>query len=144
MPLTVDQLRRATEPGDLPADVAAQVLADFARYVRGEGTITLDQAFGVRVPSGGDPWFARLARDRRDQAIRDLGEMLQPFGSASEKADAVRLKIQRYRPTWYRRDQYLEFPRTDDPIVRLLFTAFKACDGAIPDSPGHLRKMLAA
>src|ERR1700730_9876784 len=98
MPLTLDQLRRSTEPGDLPADVAAQVLVDFARYVRGEGTITLDQTFGVCVPSGGDPVCARLARDRRDAAIRALGEMLQPFGTASEKADAVRLKIQRYRP----------------------------------------------
>ena len=144
MPLTLDQIRRATEPGDLPADVAAQVLVDFARYVRGEGTITLDQAFGVCVPSGGDPWFARLARDRRDQAIRDLGEMLQPFGTASEKADAVRLRIQRYRPTWQRRDQYLDAPRSDNPIDRLLFAAFRACDGSIPDSPGHLRKMLAA
>src|SRR3984893_4317455 len=106
MPLTLDQFRRATEPGDMPADVAAQVLADFARYVRGEGAITLDQAFGVCVPSGGDPWFARLARARRGQAIRAFGEMLQPFGIASERADAVRLRIQRYRPTWQRRDQY--------------------------------------
>lgn len=144
MPLTVDQLRRATESGDLPADVAAQVLVDFARYVRGAGAITLDLAFGVRVPSGGDPWFARLARDRRDQAIRALGEMLRPFGSASEKADAVRLKIQKYRATWQRRDQYLDALRTDNPIDRLLFAAFRACDGSIPDSPDHLRKLLAA
>jgi hypothetical protein len=49
MSLTLDQLRRATEPGDLPADVAAQVLVDVARWVRGEGAITLDQAFGVCV-----------------------------------------------------------------------------------------------
>ncbi|SIO51192.1 hypothetical protein SAMN05443247_06900 [Bradyrhizobium erythrophlei] len=144
MPLTIDQLRRATEVGDLPADVAAQVLVDFARYVRGEGAITMDQALGLCVPSGGDPWFVRLARDRRDEAIRALGEMLQPFGTASDKADAVRLKIQRYRPTWHRRDQYLDAPRAENPIDRLLFTAFKACDGAIPDSPDHLRKMLAA
>jgi hypothetical protein len=142
--LTLDQLRRATEPGDLPADVAAQVLVDFARYVRGEGAITLDQAFGVCVPSGCDPWFARLARDRRDQAIRDLGETLQPFGSASEKADAVRLRIQRYRPTWHRRDQYRDAPFTDNPIDCLLFAAFRACDGSIPDSYNHLRKLLAA
>jgi hypothetical protein len=144
VPLTLDQLRRATEPGDLPADVAAQVLVDFERYVRGEGTITLDQAFGVCVPSGGDPWFARLARDRRDQAIRDLGEMLQPFGTASERADAVRLRIQRYRPTWNRSDQHRDAPRADNPIDRLLFAAFRACDGSIPDSPDHLRKLLAA
>jgi hypothetical protein len=144
MPLTFDHLRRATEPGDLPADVAAQVLVDFARYVRGEGNITLDQAFGVCVPSGGIPWFARLARDRRDQAIRDLGEMLQPLGTATEKADAVRLRIQRYRPTWQRRDQYLDALLSDNPIDRLLFIAFRACDGSIPDSPDHLRKLLAA
>src|ERR1700676_3421020 len=144
MPLTLDQIRRTTEAGDLPADAVATVLADVTRYFVGAGAITLDQAFGVCVPSGGDPWFARLARDRRDQAIRDLGEMLQPFGSASERADAVRLRIQRYRPTWHRRDQYMDAPRADNAIDRLLFAAFKACDGAIPDSPDHLRKMLAA
>jgi len=143
--LTLDQLRRATEPGDLPADVAAQVLADFARYVRGAGAIRLDEAFGLCVPSGGDPWFTRLARDRRDGAIRELGELLQPFGTASEKADAVRLRIHRYRPTWQRRDQYLDdAPRTADRIDRLLFAAFRAGDGLIPDSPDHLRKLLAA
>jgi hypothetical protein len=144
MPLTPDQLRRATEPGILPADVAAQVLVDFERYVRGEGVITLDQAFGVCVPSGGDPWFARLARDRRDDALRALGDILRPIGTASEKADAVRLNIQRYRSTWHRRDQHHDAPRSDNPVDRLLFTAFRACDGVIPDSPDHLRKVLAA
>jgi hypothetical protein len=144
MPLTLDQIRRTTEAGELPADAVATVLADVTRYFVGAGAITLDQAFGVCVPSGGDPWFARLARDRRDQAIRDLGDMLQPFGTASEKADAVRLRIQRYRPTWQRRDQHLEAPRTDNLMDRLLFAAFRACDGSIPDSPDHLRKLLAA
>ena len=105
MPLTLEQLRRASEAGDLPADVAAQVMADFRSYLRGEGRITLDQAFGLIGPSGCDPWFVRLARDRRDQAIRALGEALCPCGTVSEKADAVRTKIQRYRSTWRRRDQ---------------------------------------
>ena len=144
MPLTLDQIRRTTEAGELPADAVATVLADVTRYFVGAGAITLDQAFGLCVPSGGDPWFAKLARDRRDQAIRELGEMLQPFGKASEKADAVRLRIQRYRSTWNRRDQYLDALLTDNPIDRLLFVAFRACDGSIPDSPDHLRKLLAA
>jgi hypothetical protein len=144
MPLSVDQFRRATEAGDLPADVVAQVMVDFARYVLGKGAITLDQAFGVCVPSGGDPWFARLARDRRDEAIRALGKILRPCGTATEKADAVRIHIQRYRSTWLRRDQHHDAPRSDNPADRLLFAAFKACDGVIPDSPDHLRKMLAA
>jgi hypothetical protein len=122
----------------------ATVLADVTRYFVGVGAITLDQAFGVCVPSGGDPWFAKLARGRRDQALRDLGEMLQPLRTASDKADAVRRRIQRYRETWRRRDQHLDAVGTDDPIHRLLFAAFKACDGSIPDSPDHLRKMLAA
>jgi hypothetical protein len=144
MPLTLDQIRRTTEAGDLPADAVATVLADVTRYLLGAGAITLDQAFGLCVPSGGDPWFARLARDQSDRAIRDLGEMLQPFGTATDKADAVRLKIQRYRPTWHRRDQYLDGPRADNPIDRLLFVAFRGRGGSIPDSPDHLRKLLAA
>jgi hypothetical protein len=143
MPLTIDQIRRTTEAGELPADAVATVLADIKRYILAAGAVTLDQAFGVSIPSGGDPWFARLARERRDDALRALAEMLQPFGTASDRADALRLKIQRYRPTWQRRDQYLDAARTNNPIDGLLFAAFKACDGAIPDSPDHLRKMLA-
>lgn len=144
MPLTLDQLQRASEPGDLPADVAAQVLVDFAHYARRGGAVTLDQAFGVWGPSGCDPWFAKLARNRRDQALRELGDILQPIGTTSEKADAIRLKIQRYRPIWRRRDQHLDEPRTDNPIDRLLFVAFRSGDGSIPDSPNHLRKILSA
>ena len=70
MPLTIDQMRRASEAGDLPADVAAQVLVDFAEYVRGEGGITLDHAFGLNGPSGCDPWFVKLARERCRTALR--------------------------------------------------------------------------
>jgi hypothetical protein len=144
MPLTVDQLRRTTEAGQLPADAVATVLADATRYVLAAGTITLDQAFGLCVPSGGDPWFAKLARDRRDDALRTLGEMLRPCGTATERADALRANIQRYRSTWLRRDQHHNAPRSGNPVDRLLFAAFKAGDGVIPDSPDHLRKMLAA
>ena len=142
MPLTLDQIRRTTEAGELPADAVATALADVTRYVLGAGAITLDQAFGVRVPSGCDPWFTRLARDRRDKAIRALGEMLT--GTTSEKANMVSRKIRKYRPTWQRRDQHLAAAPTDDPCDRLLFAAFRACDGSIPDSPDHLRKLLAA
>ena len=53
MPLTLDQIRRTTEAGELPTDAAATVLADATRYILAAGAITLDQAFGVNVPSGG-------------------------------------------------------------------------------------------
>src|SRR3984893_9734188 len=103
MPLTLDQLRRATEPGDLPADVAAQALVDFARYVRGEGTITLDQAFGVGVPAGGEPWFVTLARDHRDGAIRKFAETIcRPGSAVCDQIDALRVEFRRFGRGWSR------------------------------------------
>jgi hypothetical protein len=170
MTLTLDQLRRARraieEEEGLPADVAAQVLVDFADYTRNEGRMTLDQAFGLNGPSGCDPWHVRLARERRDQAIGAIGEALCPTGTISEKADVVRAAVQRYRSTtWLRRDQHrctgalAPFWEADSPaaaargagrsasreaIDHLLFVAFCAADGAIPDSFERLRKILAA
>src|SRR5258708_6152720 len=46
MPLTLDQIKRTTEAGELPADAVATVLNDVTRYLLGAGAITLDQAFG--------------------------------------------------------------------------------------------------
>ncbi|MEH2468971.1 hypothetical protein V1281_001773 [Nitrobacteraceae bacterium AZCC 2161] len=144
MPLTFDQIQRAAEADIMPADVAASVLAAGWEYIKAEGKISIEQAFGVAVPSGGEPWHVRLGRHRRDQALRSLGEVLQPVGTTSDRADAVRHRIQRYRSTWQRRDQYLDAPPAADPVDALLFVAFRACGGSIPDSPDHLRKLLAA
>lgn len=143
MPLTIDQMRRASEAGDLPADVAAQVLVDFAEYVRGEGGITLDQAFGLNGPSGCDPWFVKLARERCRTALRTAADLLCPCGTISDRADALRARIQRYRATWLRRDQHRSATTSTDPIDRQMFAAFRAADGAIPDSFERLRKLLA-
>lgn len=144
MPLTLDQLRRTCDEAEgLPADVAAQVLEDFARYVRNGGRITLDQAFGLCGPSGCTPWYEKLALERLYVVLRDLAEELCPGGSNAEKSDALRLRIIRYRPTWNRRDQHLQQSTATDSVSRLLFAVFRAADGDVPDSPSHLRKILA-
>jgi hypothetical protein len=142
MPLTLDQLRRATEPGDLPADVAAQVLFDFSRYVRCEGTITLDQAFGACVPAGGEPWFVTLARDRRDGAIRKFAETICPGSAVCDQIDAIRVEFRRFDRGWSR-GRFREASRLSI-IDRMLFEIFGAGDflGAVPTSPDHLRKIL--
>jgi hypothetical protein len=145
VPLTFDQIQRAAAADDMPADVAAAFLVAGQEYFKAGGRITLEQAIGVAVPSGGDPWYVRLARQRRDQALRLLGEMLVPVGTATDRADAVSRQIRRYREgAWRRRDQHRDTPHSADPIDGLLFAAFRACDGSIPDSPDHLRKLLAA
>jgi hypothetical protein len=142
MPLTVDQLRRATEPGDLPADVAAQVLVDFAGFARGEGSITLDQAFGVCVRAGGEPWFVTLARDRRDDAIRKFAETICPGGAVCDRIDALRVEFRRFGRGWSR-GRFREVGRLSN-IDRSLFDIFGAGDslGPVPESPDHLRKIL--
>lgn len=148
MPLTLDHLRRAKAQaaGSLPADVAAQVLEDFAEYIRREGSITLDRACGLIGPSGCDPWFVVLRLERRDAALRIAAELLCPCGTISEKADALRKRIrQRYRSKWLRRDQYLDAPTAGaDPIDQQLFAAFRAAEGQIPDAFETLRKILSA
>lgn len=143
MPLTLDQLRRATEAGMLPADVAAEVLADFKRYVDAQGALTLEQVFGLCGPSGSDPWHAILRRERRDQALQQLAEALCPDGTTADKTDALRRRINRYLPTWRRRDQYCEEPPSPDRVDRLLFEAFQAGNGNLPDSPRQLRRIIA-
>jgi hypothetical protein len=140
--LTLDQLKRSTEPGDLPADVAVQVLADFARYVRGEGTVTLDRAFGVCVPAGGEPWFITLQRNRRDDAIRKFAETICPGGAVCDRIDAVLVEFRRFGRGWSR-GRFREAARLSN-IDRLLFEIFSAGDslGPVPESPDHLRKIL--
>lgn len=145
MPLTFEQIQRAAEADVMPADVAAAFVVAGQKYFKEAGKISLEQAIGVAVPAGGDPWFARIARERRDAALRSLGELLLPTGTARDRADAVSRQVRRYRAgDWRRRDQYAAAPHSVDPIDGLLFTAFHACDGAIPDSPDYLRKMLVA
>jgi hypothetical protein len=96
-----------------------------------------------RPTSGSDPWFVKLANERRDEHLRDGGA--NAGGSIAKQADAVRLAINIYRPTWNRRDQFLDAP-PNDPRTQWLFGAFSEARLAgtdLPDSPDHLRKILA-
>jgi hypothetical protein len=142
MPLTLDQIRRTTEAGELPADAVATVLADVTRYFVGAGTITLDQAFGVCVRAGGEPWFVTLQRDRRDDAIRKFAEKICPGGAVCDRIDAVRVEFRRFGRGWSR-GRFREAARLSN-IDRLLFDIFGAGDslGPVPESPDHLRKIL--
>jgi hypothetical protein len=143
MPLTFDHWRRALEaqPGHLPDDVVRLVLECFESYLRGAGKgVTLDQAFGASGPSGKDPWFVELGRERRDCALGKLGAVLRPGGSVSEKAEAVQRAARRYEPTWNRRDQFRAAPAPGDAERYWLFMARR--EGVIPDSIDRLRKII--
>lgn len=142
MPLTLDQIRRTTEAGELPADAVATVLADVTRYFVGAGAITLDQAFGVCVLAGGEPWFITLQRNRRDDAIRKFAETICSGGAVCDRIDAVRVEFRRFGRGWSR-GRFREAGRLSN-IDRLLFDIFGAGDslGPVPESPDHLRKIL--
>jgi hypothetical protein len=145
MPLTLNHLRRARgQPGNMPADVVAEVLVCVGKWVAGaDKGVTLEDAFGVAVPPGGQPWFAILARERRDEAICKIAQAACPIGCVSEQADAALREIRRYAPTWRRRDQYRHDPPADESsIVFWLFEANRC--GSIPDSADRIRKILSA
>src|SRR5579859_7459223 len=101
MPLTLDHWRRvlAAPPGQMPPDVAQAVMSAFEHYVRNaDKGMTLDRAFGAAGPSGGDPWYVKLSRDRRNDAFRELAEMVCNGGSMRQMAAAASREVQRYRP----------------------------------------------
>jgi hypothetical protein len=149
MPLTLDQFRRAhdAQPGRLPADVVECVVSCFEFYISNahKSGMTLEKAFGASGASGCDPWWVKLANERRDRYLCDGGA--EAGGSIAKQADAVRLAINVYRPTWNRRDQFLAAPPNDDPRTLWLFGAFSQARLAgtdLPDSPAHLRKIISA
>jgi hypothetical protein len=82
MPLTLDMFCRALDapPGHLPADVVECVVACFEFYVGNvhKPGMTMDKAFGVSGPSGCDPWHVKLAIERRDHVLRELGVAIVP------------------------------------------------------------------
>lgn len=160
VPLTLDQMRRAIEADDLPADVAAVVLADFKTFVRGQGRVKFDAAFGFDG-SGNNPWPS-IRSWWCKKALRAADAALCPPGtSVVERSDKLRLEIRRYGSTTWARDQRRavagvlapieSLPTADDvwhratsmEINRLLFVAFQAVGGDVAESPEHLRKILA-
>jgi hypothetical protein len=157
-PATLDRFRRilANAECGLPPDNddAAWCFARLVDYVSHahEPGRSIDAAFGVTSSAGDELWWRTIARERRDQAMRDLASMLCPAGTLADREIAVRAELRRYDRRWQRVDRFAATmpPNYSGRIEALLFRAFEAANRvgesitaqAIPIGRTQLRKIL--
>ncbi|MGI4944431.1 MAG: hypothetical protein ACRYHQ_28380 [Janthinobacterium lividum] len=81
----------------------AEVLA---RYEAGaEDGLTLDRAFGLAPPAGGEPWWDAERRTRRDAAIRALHEQCFADLGVTKAAQQIASRGRRLQATAWQREQ---------------------------------------
>lgn len=115
-------------------------LADrLASYLNSRGGLTLDEALGIAVTQGGEAWWTREARERRDAAYRDLARMMVG-ASVAMICRAVTL----YGETRWRRDKALTAMPANYSDTRraALFAIYREGDGRIPASPKQIMRIL--
>jgi hypothetical protein len=135
MQFTLDHWRRAraADPGRSPTDLVEAVMRAFEMYVRNaDSGMTLDRAFEAVGPSGGDPWYVTLSRERRNGHMRAMADAACPDGTLEAKTDAYRREMRR------RQSSASPFRAFVDAIHR----EGKLC--GIPDNPDTIRKILSA
>jgi hypothetical protein len=138
MPLTLDDWRRAlaAPPGQMPADVVDAVMIAFECYLRNAPDgMTLNRAFEAAGPSGGDPWYKKLARERLHRALRELAGVVCPTGSRRRMASAALLEVRRYRPN------NVGTPARLRGLLEIIHREGALCE--IPQSPDTIENILA-
>ncbi|UYO37486.1 hypothetical protein KQX62_12025 [Rhodopseudomonas palustris] len=121
-------IRAAAVLGDPPA--AADVAWCFARfvdYVTAAPAISIEEAFGLCVDRGGEPWWRSLARERRDTALRELANEVAPAARRGHRVAELQRRLRLYERRWSRVDQHRSV-MPDDYRGRpdaLLFTIFR-------------------
>ncbi len=123
----------------MPPDVLEEIGRCFECYARAGGMLSLEEAFGLKCSEGRKPWFVILARERRDRAIRALGE--RTTGCTAKKIDTIRATLRRHRRAWQNRS-LLGMDNSEKRLAFEIFDAADAGDGVIPESPDHLRKII--
>ncbi len=104
---------------------------------------SVEDALELRQPRGGVPWWLVEAMYKRDRALRQLADLLDPYGSASGRARVVRRLTVRYADTAWPVDQTGEvmpeaYPGT---ACEFLWNAFKA-GAPMPLGERQLRNIL--
>jgi hypothetical protein len=89
---------------------------------------TFDDAFGLRGPRGGVPWWLEEAIRRRDHALRELASGFLTDQPTSQQAHWIRLASVRYAASAWSHDRDVpEMPeRYRDTPRQWLWTAFKS------------------
>lgn len=97
------------------------------KFLKHECT-SIDEAFGIKNPRGGVPWWREEQMRVRDEALSNLANWMGPHGSASATARRICTLSQRYGATAWRFDQKLEaMPERYAGTAReYLWTAFKS------------------
>ena len=105
---------------------------------------TLNDAFGLRGPQGGVPWWMEDAIRLRDAALRELAERFHHTRSVSAQAQEIRRRALRYAASAWRFDceRAVMPPRYRGTQKECLWRAFKA-GAAMPLSERQLRNILA-
>ena len=104
---------------------------------------TIDDAFGLKFPQGGIPWWREEANRARDAALRELAETFFADRSTTEKAREIATLATRYAATGWRFEEELEaLPEHFEGTVRgYLWQAFKS--GAVmPIGERQLRNII--
>lgn len=118
---------------------AARIAAALAAYLDGPEGMTLEEAFSLSTPIGGDSWRTLLRRRKRDEAIRRLAEHCD-VGSVRQAARAVLVQASRYQSARWRidRDRRVEHA---GPKRKALADLLESTDGALP-SESTVRRAL--
>ena len=105
---------------------------------------TFDDAFGLRGPRGGIPWWLEEAVRLRDHALRGLASGFLVDQPTSQQAHWIRLASVRYAGSTWNRDRFASsMPECyADTPRQWLWAAFKS-GAPMPLCERHLRSVLA-
>ena len=105
---------------------------------------SLRDAFGLRTPRGGVPWWLEQAMRVRDAALRELAETLGTDGTVTSRARQIAVMSVRYASTGWRfdRDHEVMPDRYKGTVTEFLWRAFKS-GAPMPISERRLRSLLA-
>ncbi len=104
---------------------------------------SIEDAFGLRAPQGGVPWWMEDAIRTRDAALRELAEHCHAERSVSRQAQEIRLRAVRYAASAWRFDRERDAmpERYRGTRTEPLWRAFKS-GAAMPISERQLRSIL--
>jgi hypothetical protein len=108
---TIDNLRevaRRCKSGEpLNDDLARWLGSSLERYLV-RRCRTIEDAFGLRAPRGGVPWWLEEAMRRRDAALRDLAAHFFSALSLTARAKQIHMLAVRYGASSWLRDHECE------------------------------------
>jgi hypothetical protein len=138
------EIARLCRNGDpLGSELSGWLGASLDQFLRRQAP-TIEDAFGLRAPRGGVPWWLEEAMRRRDAALRELAETLLPDLSPTAQARHIHTLASRYGASAWRHDRTLEaMPRAYAGKANAwLWQAFKS-GAPMPICERQLRNILA-